>query len=681
MKAAGEQKNSLNHKTLSNDDPFIKQRNQTQKESILFREEILKEVKDLQKIINDTTKFQLEIFDKKYINKFDNITSQLSQISQLISFSKDLKEKQDDLITFKNKSLEKFTNFKQQLTFIQYESKDLVKNLEKMIQTQILYPDLIGKNGKFRTFHLFVDYVLSHLKTLIDFKENNNINSYANKVFSSKLESLSQGLKSQMNNVLTTSKQFSAKFMDEFEEKMNIKLEEQKTKLIETNKESFDKISSSYDKINQKIYNDVQQMITFNKDIINRYDNEINELKEENKKVKTIIDRYRKVLEILLNEFKEYFNKSHFNANIKGYFNESPINYSKEKDKITHNKISYLKLYISGKISLSDLLNKKIQNSNNNEKQKIQSKQNAINFNQKNKNHNNSSNNIIKDREEMITYTFNNNKTNDNIKEINKYSTINIPKIRSSKYREASLSSKIKKNINKRNSILLLDSFSQKIKNEYSNSLIKKRPSSVKNSSYTSDNYIMKSIDKIEDKIIITPHKKNEVENSKNVPLLEIKKVNMFNNNGNNKNKNELYFLIPNQKITDGIGTGRKYKVKKPNNKEVQNNKSKKDKVVKEYDNLNIKGFKQLKHAQISKSIECNKVNYFSNSDINFYIQNYKKEKYNNEGVKPKNKISTVQQTDKLLVKDYFNARKRIIISNFDLANKNEEKQSKDKSV
>ena len=289
MKAFGGFRNSSSHRILAVDDSFIQQRKQIQKDSMFFKEDILKEVKDLQKIINDTTKFQLETFDKKYINKFDNISGQLSQISQLADLNKDLKEKQEDLISFKNKSIEKFSNIKQQLTYIQYGSVDLVKNLEKIIQTEILYPELIGKNGKFKSFRTFVDYILSNLKMLIDFKENYNIDSYISKIFSSRLDSYSQGLRLQMNNLLSNTKQFSKKYIDELEEKMNIKFEEQKKKLVETDKENFNKFSSSYDKVNQKIYNNFEQMLTFNKDIINKYDNEINELKEENQKKIIII--------------------------------------------------------------------------------------------------------------------------------------------------------------------------------------------------------------------------------------------------------------------------------------------------------------------------------------------------------------------------------------------------------
>ena len=54
---------------------------------------------------------------------------------------------------------------------IQKESKDSIIKIEKMLEENLKYPGIIGRNSKFSNFRFFVDFVMNNIKSLNDFKD------------------------------------------------------------------------------------------------------------------------------------------------------------------------------------------------------------------------------------------------------------------------------------------------------------------------------------------------------------------------------------------------------------------------------------------------------------------------------------------------------------------------------
>ena len=296
-----------------------------------------------------------------------------------------------------------------------------------------------------------------------------------------------------------------------------------------------------------------------------------------------------------INYYNNINNKSRNNSN---YYNNNSINFNGCPKLLSNRENNSTNI-----ITTRDIINSFEQNINNS-----------------NNNCNNTSYNNINSKSFSSIRDLKKNSYNKNnlLKKINnaEHNSINIPRVKSSYLSKSKnifhLSSRSKS---------YLDSFSQKFKSDIN----KERP--LSNTLPLTENFI---------------RNKTKLKN-KNIPLFEIQKFDKKVRN----DIGELYFMIPNQKILDGIGTGNEYKIKK-NTLEKNSKKS----------------------LGVSKSVEDNRNIDLSRSDLRFIKQNPKILK--NKSIVHKSDHNKYG-SEKLKINE-----KRYIFGKYD---KNDEKYSKEKKI
>ena len=199
---------------------------------IRFKDDILKDMRIIQISLNDKYS-KVEDYLKGRINKFELkigvFENKIAEYSNLINIDNSLKENIESLIQFKEEIRD--TLFKRRAKYIDFEKKmnDEIDRINKILMDTVIYPGIIGNSAKFKTYHDFIDYVLTEISQLILFKEKSGLDIVP---FKRKIEQSIDAFKIQMNNFST--KEFTNNLINQIEEKINslLKLNDERLKIL-----------------------------------------------------------------------------------------------------------------------------------------------------------------------------------------------------------------------------------------------------------------------------------------------------------------------------------------------------------------------------------------------------------------------------------------------------------------
>ena len=211
----------MNIKENSFNDPIVGlNMNNIKKDLLLLKEEALKDFSEIQKKVSDKyskldEKITGKIYD--YEERLNYFEFKILQLSKIVSFDKLLEEKVQGLICFKEKME---NNFSKEIIKLDNLTKLLNINIEKINQIlsdSVVYHGIIGKNAKYKTFHDFIDYILTELASNSIFREKNIIDF---KSYKTKIENSLDRFNIQMNNLLNKANEFTKTFVLESENKI-----------------------------------------------------------------------------------------------------------------------------------------------------------------------------------------------------------------------------------------------------------------------------------------------------------------------------------------------------------------------------------------------------------------------------------------------------------------------------
>ena len=327
-----------------------------------FKNEILQDIKTLEKKIAQKSLEENIIIKDELININNNIAtinSKIGELSTLITVDSLVKEKVEKLDRIKDKILDKILVNEIKIKTLDKETRDSIINMNNILKETVIYPAVIGPSCKYKTFHELIDFIMNELIILGNYKEKNimDLSSYKKK-----LDGIIQGFNFKIDNITKTSTQL---VLDNF----NACNEKMKELFYECN-DKTEKVENNFDKKSQNLNSRIDDLeIKIIKDI--------NDLKNENivnsNSFKGHIDEYL----ILKEDFKKISEIAN-NLLLKDNENEEV---GDKKNKINKNKIKRMKSdsieeYKSSSNSKINLFSNK-NSKNNSQNEKINSKINS----------------------------------------------------------------------------------------------------------------------------------------------------------------------------------------------------------------------------------------------------------------------------------------------------------------
>ena len=359
-------KENITNKSINNLNINNTIKNYVSEQLIFFKEDILKELKQLETQMTLKYKAEKNKNDAK-IMKMEETIESLSKNLEIISSSIN---KDNTLHAKIEKLSELFPKLEETVNTHELKIKNSTKkftedidNLDNKITENIFYPLIIGPKGKYKTFHEFIDFVLFNINNLLVFKEKTNS---LLKDLKNKTEANIKNLKVNLDYQTKNCNAFTSSSIKESELKINNAWNEN--------------LNFEIKKINQNFEN-------YKKNLEEK-------ILDINKKLQKIEENFEKIE----TEKKE---KSRLNKDIEKYQNEKSTKYFLGSRRTT----SIIKQYIEGNLKDNQLVfkrrtsfDKNLSESNDtNNKVNIKNSNKTI-INNKNKRNKSSIFNLIKNR-------------------------------------------------------------------------------------------------------------------------------------------------------------------------------------------------------------------------------------------------------------------------------------------
>ena len=358
---------------------FENQRKNLKQDVLFLKEDILKDFRQIESKLN--LKYEKQNSNTlSIINKFENtiesMNSKILQLASLISTDKSIQQKVSQFDEYKTKVSDTLLSLELAIKNNGADIKNAINKYDKLFTDSVIYPGIIGHNGKFSTFHELIDFILVNLYQFVEFKEKYMIDFKSNK---SKLENLLNSFKKQSDSIINSNSQYTNKKMSEFEKKIRQLINAQETKIFDVrleNNKSAAALESKVDDLNKE----VKRMMDVKIEIYTKFDEEIKVIKDY---TKIVYDKYngfqndynlmKERIDTLSNNIKEMQIKCADGLKKETNF-INVINLPKKKNLPNSNSQlmrstnaglarSIIKKYIEGEINIKDL-------ENNNKKQR-----------------------------------------------------------------------------------------------------------------------------------------------------------------------------------------------------------------------------------------------------------------------------------------------------------------------
>ena len=330
-----------NNNKINNEIKLILEKNNSSIKSdiIYFKEDILKELKELKKDFyskNNTTAIELQ-------EKIDNLSIKNEELSQKTDYLSKIIDAQysNNLSEEKNYEKEKIIeDIKRQILSNEIKLSDFREEFKihkeqynNIIKNNIIYKGKIGPGCIYKNMHQFIDYIISNINNLNDFKDKKIINKNNYEI---RIEKMIETLNNQTNSILDNCKMYIKESNKKYEEKMTSEFKLYDSKLMETRIQNLE-YSKTFElkaKELDEIFNKILSMKT---DIYNINEKTKKEIFDSNDKINTLIDDYK-------NEFisiKEHFNAlAEFFKDLKSKINLSDL-YNRKDILNIANKINF----------------------------------------------------------------------------------------------------------------------------------------------------------------------------------------------------------------------------------------------------------------------------------------------------------------------------------------------------
>ena len=301
------------------------------KDLILFKEEILKDMRIIKKSLEERYGAMNENISSK-LNKFElkltTLETKLLNITHKINSDNKMMQSIESLNKFKDQMNDNI--FKSRAKFNEFESymKSELTRINELLKESIIYPSLIGNLSRFKNFHDFMDYILEEISQFKRVKEKMEADNVPTK---KRIEQIIDSFKLQMNNFNISSKNLITNSINESNDRIST--------ISRIYDEKFRKLNEENSKFNDLVMNKLDEISIQTKFV---KDDEFSNFGQKLKNFEDDLEDLNKKI----NRIQELIN------NILSNQNMSKINHNKEKKVAIY---SGVKQYIQGNLDANEL--------------------------------------------------------------------------------------------------------------------------------------------------------------------------------------------------------------------------------------------------------------------------------------------------------------------------------------
>ena len=271
------------------------------KDILYFKEEVLQDIKQFEKNIikknkeaNDFINDKIFAYDIKINLLKENINSLSDKIIEEITY----KEKLTDLIQTKQVLLDTTDTNRIKISLLEKETRDNINRINDLLKQSIIYPGIIGNKCRYSTFHEFIDFLLSESNANSTFRHKNIMDISSFKI---KIDKNVQTLSFKIDTNLTNSYSYTDRKVKEAQDKFEDMIRKYKKNLDDLRIENSDYVIQ-LEKDTKDLRNELSNIKRMKNEIYNRVDNQVMEMKTDNKNISDELKENKKGFDLIKND-------------------------------------------------------------------------------------------------------------------------------------------------------------------------------------------------------------------------------------------------------------------------------------------------------------------------------------------------------------------------------------------
>ena len=364
----------------NNQDPIVGSSRGMKSDILMFKDETLKDIKEAQRKMQEKyNSLNIEVKEKldKYELRINAYETKIMELSKLINTDKEIRDKVDNLMEFKDKTNDTILTEKIRLDNFRNDLNSNVDRIDQILKDSVIYPGVIGGICRYKTFHELIDYVLTQCSLNLTFREKSILDF---KSYKTKLENIITSFNTQTTSLLNTTSEYTKTCIKELEERMKSIYNIYDDRLQDARIENAN-YAIGLEKATEALKKELQNLYIIKKELYEKVDSGILDVKNDNTRVVKQFSGYKKEFKIMEHKFtqlSDFIKDIRFRINMKEdvkrreYSQMSDlINFDKKKkgfyDGINEppqknfKKLfgSQIKDYIEGKITADQLFKKR----------------------------------------------------------------------------------------------------------------------------------------------------------------------------------------------------------------------------------------------------------------------------------------------------------------------------------
>ena len=288
-------------------------------EILLFKNEVLTDIKKTEKLIADRYSKMNESLEEKFLKyeqKLETLNEKIQGINTEKSVDNILNENVNKLLTFRDSTRDNLMTTEIKISNLEKDMNNNVFRIDKILAESVIYPGVIGGISKFKTFHDFMDYILTQASQNITFRDKSQLDLKTYKV---KLENLIKNFKTQLDNLMKEANAFTKRSISECEDRIKLLFDRVDERIRDTRVENANFMLDF-----QKTVDDLKQEIIsigeLKSEIMKKFDEELLLIKHDNKSVVNTFGNYKRDFYIMkdrLTQLASFIKDIRFRTNVR----------------------------------------------------------------------------------------------------------------------------------------------------------------------------------------------------------------------------------------------------------------------------------------------------------------------------------------------------------------------------
>ena len=186
-------------------------------ELLQIKNEILSGVKESQKLTDN----KLNVFKETTQNKLTKFEEKLNKLLEKLEENKDDKPMNNinndhikDLLKFQSDTRDNVITINIKLENLEKDMHNNVYRIDKILADSVIYPGIIGNMCKFKTFHDFMNYLLTQASQNTTFRDKTELDL---KTFKARIDKHLKSFSTQLDTVLNEANIFTRKNIEDVE--------------------------------------------------------------------------------------------------------------------------------------------------------------------------------------------------------------------------------------------------------------------------------------------------------------------------------------------------------------------------------------------------------------------------------------------------------------------------------